>query len=401
MQISGFPVSYVPDSTYLITIARASGQAIKNFNGSCRVGTTNQNAGVITSGTGTSTYSVAGETNGIHLSQFDQTSATFNWRAPAPGAGTVRLYIGAHQGVQSGPNTTIVAVSSELIVPQPPDTCSNPHPVNGATDQLLSGVILQWTIGAGTETHDIYFGTAEPLELFAGDHIGSSIFAPDPLEPATTYLWRVDSRNDVGTTPGPLWSFSTGSLPGTPSNPTPADGSIEIALLPILSWSPVDGATSYNLCFGTENPPPPYVQNLTDTSFEFADSLEWATTYYWEIGVVNTIGTTPGPIWSFFTIANASDDRVIPLPRTVTLGPVYPNPFNAEVSIPFSLPQSGSVRMELYNTLGQRVALLKNEMYGAGAHVATWNGANVGTGVYLLKLSAGDMEQVTKVVSMK
>jgi hypothetical protein len=75
VQITGFPTQYVPDSTYLVTIAALSGSPIKNFNGSVRTGTSATNAGVLSAGTGTATYNVSQETNGIRLSSLDQKQA--------------------------------------------------------------------------------------------------------------------------------------------------------------------------------------------------------------------------------------------------------------------------------------------------------------------------------------
>ncbi|MBI5058610.1 T9SS type A sorting domain-containing protein [candidate division KSB1 bacterium] len=402
VQISGFPAEYVPDSTYLITIQRMSGLAIKNFNASCRIGTGTQNAGQLSGGSHTSTYSVAGETNGIHLSQFDQVSATFNWQAPAAGTGTVRLYVGAHQGLQPGPNTTIVAIAAELVVPQPPEAASDPQPASGAIDQLLSGIELSWQPGARAETHDIYFGVAgDSLELLVENHSGFTVFAPDPLAPGATYLWRVDSRNDAGTTTGETWSFATGVLPNASGNPVPDDGAIEIPLNAVLSWSVADGAESYNVCFGTTNPPAPLAQGLTDTSYDLTGVIDFATTYFWEIAAVNAIGTTPGPIWSFVTTANAANDRGPVVPTELSLGPVYPNPFNAETTIPFVLPHAGQVRLEMFDMLGRRVAVLANTNFPAGSHALRWSSASVSTGVYLLKLTSGGQELTARVIAVK
>ena len=118
--VTGFPAQYSPGQSYLITIQRASGSSIANFNGSCRIGTGSENGGTISAGTGTATYNTSGETNGIHLSPNNQDSATFNWAAPASGTGTVSLYVAAHQGTASGANTVIVQVSDESAsVPGP------------------------------------------------------------------------------------------------------------------------------------------------------------------------------------------------------------------------------------------------------------------------------------------
>ena len=70
------------------------------------------------------------------------------------------------------------------------------------------------------------------------------------------------------------------------------------------------------------------------------------------------------------------------------LGPNYPNPFNPSTLIPFHLPTSGEVRLEVFNMMGQRVATVVDGELGDGAHTAQWDGTEaagraVGAGVPL------------------
>ncbi|MBK6910213.1 MAG: T9SS type A sorting domain-containing protein [bacterium] len=207
VQVTGFPTNYVPDSTYLITIQAVTGFPIKNFNASVRIGTGTNRAGTITAGQGTSTYNVAQETNGVHLSTLDLQTATFNWQAPAVGAGTVRLYVAAHQGARNtGPNTNITLVANEAVIPQPPAPCSSPLPTNGEADQPLN-LTLRWATAARATAYEVFIGTAEPLPSIS--NVVDTSFALSALEPSTTYLWRIDAINDVGITAGPVWSFTT------------------------------------------------------------------------------------------------------------------------------------------------------------------------------------------------
>ena len=76
------------------------------------------------------------------------------------------------------------------------------------------------------------------------------------------------------------------------------------------------------------------------------------------------------------------------------LGPNYPNPFNPSTLIPFHLPTSGEVRLEVFNMMGQRVATVVDGELVGGAHTAQWDGTDaagraVGAGVYLYRLSSG------------
>jgi hypothetical protein len=113
IEISGFPESYSPGQEYEVTISHAGGNAIRQFNGSCRIGTGSNNAGVISSGTNTVTYNNSHETNGIHFSSANLESGTFNWTAPSAGTGEVRLYVAGLQGGHNGVNSVLVIQSQE------------------------------------------------------------------------------------------------------------------------------------------------------------------------------------------------------------------------------------------------------------------------------------------------
>ncbi len=86
--------------------------------------------------------------------------------------------------------------------------------------------------------------------------------------------------------------------PGQASDPNPADGATG-AWPSNLSWTPGSDTASYNVYFGTDNPPP-FVANQAATTFE-PELLLYNTTYYWRIDSVNPEGTITGPLWSFTT----------------------------------------------------------------------------------------------------
>jgi hypothetical protein len=114
IQVAGFPAAYNPGQQYTITVSRSSGSSINQFNASVRIGTGSQNAGILSASSGTATYSVAEETNGIRLASANQTSASFLWTAPTAGTGSVRLYLAGLQGSSmSGANTNLVLTATE------------------------------------------------------------------------------------------------------------------------------------------------------------------------------------------------------------------------------------------------------------------------------------------------
>ena len=90
-------------------------------------------------------------------------------------------------------------------------------------------------------------------------------------------------------------------------------------------------------------------------------------------------------------------------PTDFALGQNYPNPFNPSTVIPYQLPASAHVRLEVFNLLGQRLATLVDGMRSAGMHTAQWDatdaaGRAVGAGVYIYRLSSGGMTESRRMV---
>ncbi|MCE2447938.1 MAG: PQQ-dependent sugar dehydrogenase [Candidatus Latescibacteria bacterium] len=88
------------------------------------------------------------------------------------------------------------------------------------------------------------------------------------------------------------------------------------------------------------------------------------------------------------------------LPQQFYLGQNYPNPFNPSTIIPYRLPVSTRVRLEVLNILGQRLATLVDAEQPAGFHTAAWDGTDasgrgVAAGVYLYRL-VGDEVRLTR-----
>jgi hypothetical protein len=90
-------------------------------------------------------------------------------------------------------------------------------------------------------------------------------------------------------------------LPGQASNPFPADGATNVSTTEDnLNWTAGTGATSYDVYFGTDSPPP-FIRNQTATTFDPPGTMIIGTTHYWRVDAVNAAGTTTGTVWSFTT----------------------------------------------------------------------------------------------------
>jgi hypothetical protein len=76
------------------------------------------------------------------------------------------------------------------------------------------------------------------------------------------------------------------------------------------------------------------------------------------------------------------------------LSPPVPNPFNPSTALSFELPESGQVRIRVYDAAGRLVARLIDELRVAGRHEVRWDGRDssgreVGSGSYLARLEFG------------
>ncbi len=89
------------------------------------------------------------------------------------------------------------------------------------------------------------------------------------------------------------------------------------------------------------------------------------------------------------------------LPATAGLLGNYPNPFNPSTSIKYVLPLISYVRMEVCNTLGQRVALLVDGVQLAGEHEVRFDASGLASGLYLCRLDAGNVVRTGRLLLMK
>ena len=116
------------------------------------------------------------------------------------------------------------------------------------------------------------------------------------------------------------------------------------------------------------------------------------------------VGTTTDETGHFALPLRAlSTARGTALPTNFALGQNYPNPFNPSTIIPYQLPVSAHVRLEVFNLLGQRLATLVDGVRSAGVHMAQWDatdaaGRAVGAGVYIYRLSSDDQTESQRMV---
>ena len=100
-----------------------------------------------------------------------------------------------------------------------------------------------------------------------------------------------------------------------------------------------------------------------------------------------------------------TDDPHIPVVATALNGN-YPNPFNPETTITYSIREPGRVRLDIYNIKGQLVRTLVDEDHAAGHYKKVYNardsrGRPTASGVYLIRMSAPGYQKTSKMILMQ
>lgn len=207
------------------------------------------------------------------------------------------------------------------ITGNPPYVPSNPSPVDGETDISITPTI-SWTGGdpdGDPVKYDVYLGTENPPPKVAND-ISQESYEPDILYYETVYYWKIISQdNHGGTTPGPVWSFTTEIAPPNvppyvPSNPNPENGEQNVFVFTELSWTGGDenpwDVVTYDVYLGLDSSPSMVANNISQASYD-PGILEFNATYYWKIVAWDNHGAySEGPLWNYTTRINLMGDTL-------------------------------------------------------------------------------------------
>ena len=114
------------------------------------------------------------------------------------------------------------------------------------------------------------------------------------------------------------------------------------------------------------------------------------------------------PVSYDFVSPTAADSPIFDptTPSSCILYQNYPNPFNPSTAIKYKMLKQGHVTISVYNTLGQEVSTIVNEMKPVGLHTEFWNGTDadgnpVPSGVYFYRIVTDDFVDARKMVLLK
>jgi hypothetical protein len=296
-------------------------------------------------------------------------------------------------------------------------TSTNPGtaglPLNdGGLSIINTGKEGYWTINATTLAGGTY-----SLDLTADGFTGVSVVSTlRLLKRSTGGNWILQGTHLAGTgtitTPivhrTGMSGFSEFGVGSASDNPLPVELSSFNAVVSescvILSWKTETEVSNY----GFE------VQKSENRSKE----SEWNT-----IGFVEGHGNSNSPKYYSFTdnvvsgkyayrlkqidtdgqfaYSNVIEVDAGNIPDKFVLEQNYPNPFNPVTTIKFSLPESGNVKLTIYNLLGEQVEEPINEFKNAGVYTINFNASILNSGVYIYKVESNGFVQSRKMTLIK
>ena len=94
------------------------------------------------------------------------------------------------------------------------------------------------------------------------------------------------------------------------------------------------------------------------------------------------------------------------IPNEIKVFPSYPNPFNPSTNIDFTLNETITIRIKIYNYLGKEIKTLLEKEFSPGNYTISWDGKGkenevLPSGVYLIRFSAGKYNKIIKAVLLK
>jgi hypothetical protein len=139
------------------------------------------------------------------------------------------------------------------------------------------------------------------------------------------------------------------------------------------------------------------------TDFEVYTNMMY---YYWlESVALDGSSQFYGPLT--VTIGDPAQEPLPPvIPMVTKLYNAFPNPFNPNTNIRYSLKEVGKVKIEIYNMKGQKIKTFTQEHNSPGYYQVSWdgrdeNGRSVASGIYLYRLTTANYTSAKKMVLAK
>ena len=173
---------------------------------------------------------------------------------------------------------------------------------------------------------------------------------------------------------------------------------------PLFEWEQVKYSTGYEMMISTKKD---FSENVSthksDRNFMSLDTPLDSSheKYYWKVRGINSTKKGDWSDTQMFNVGIINSNEPTVEITDYELYQNYPNPFNPTTRIQYALPEFTNVKIEIFNSLGQKLAELVNEQQNAGIHEITFKLEGLSTGVYLYKLTTPFFTESKKMLLIK
>jgi hypothetical protein len=155
-----------------------------------------------------------------------------------------------------------------------------------------------------------------------------------------------------------------------------------------LSASPASGQVAQN-------------QSVTITALANVQGMPANSERHSVLVILYNATGSPHPVPVDLFVGPDAVDPAAAIPTEFAYHPNYPNPFNATTTFAFDVPRESEVRIIVFNLTGQEVAAPVTGRWPAGRHHVTFDAGELPSGMYLVRMSAGDFHAVGKMLLLK
>ncbi len=100
-------------------------------------------------------------------------------------------------------------------------------------------------------------------------------------------------------------------------------------------------------------------------------------------------------------MSKSGNEHTSQTPTAFSLAQNYPNPFNPSTTIVFELPEAVSIRLMVFDLHGKLVKELVSQDLPAGRYETSFDASQLGSGIYVYRLKAGQFTQTRKMMLIK
>lgn len=106
-------------------------------------------------------------------------------------------------------------------------------------------------------------------------------------------------------------------------------------------------------------------------------------------------------VQKFLSTTTGIKELPFEIPETFTLSQNYPNPFNPKTNIRFEIPSTMDVKLTVYSTLGEEIAVLINKRMNPGVYETDWDASGLTSGVYFYCLQTETFTETKKMLLIR